>query len=92
MEIIRGQLSGRYIQHEAIEAQKQLVNSQNHTVVYIPVGPMGVPIAGTFPTTATQGPGSRGGGPCQVRLIDYNPRHAEAGWLRTPRPPRREYR
>jgi hypothetical protein len=48
MQIIRGQLSGMYIQHEAIEAQKQMVNSQNHTVVYIPVGPMGVPITGTF--------------------------------------------
>jgi len=52
MQIIRGQLSGMYIQHEAIEAQKQMVNSPNHTVVYIPVGPMGVPLTGTFPTTA----------------------------------------
>ena len=52
MQIIRGQLSAMYIQHEAIEAQKQMVNSQNHTVVYIPVGPMGVPITGTFQTTA----------------------------------------
>ena len=43
MQIIRGQLSPMYIQHEAIEAQKQMVNSPNHTVVYIPVGPMGVP-------------------------------------------------
>ena len=50
MQIIRGQLSGMYIQHEAIEAQKVMVNSPNHTVVYIPVGPMGVPITGTFPT------------------------------------------
>ena len=47
MQIIRGQLSPMYIQHEAIEAQKQMVNSPNHTVVYIPVGPMGVPITGT---------------------------------------------
>jgi hypothetical protein len=45
-----------YIQHEAIEAQKLMVNSPNHTVVYIPVGPMGVPVTGTFPTTAPQGP------------------------------------
>jgi regulator of protease activity HflC (stomatin/prohibitin superfamily) len=51
MEIIRGQLSDMYIQHEAIEAQKQMVNSQNHTVVYIPVGPMGVPLTGTFSAT-----------------------------------------
>ncbi len=50
MQIIRGQLSAMYIQHEAIEAQKAMVNSPNNTVVYIPVGPMGVPITGTFPT------------------------------------------
>ena len=48
MQIIRGQLSPMYIQHEAIEAQKQMVNSPNHTVVYIPAGPMGVPLTGTF--------------------------------------------
>jgi hypothetical protein len=48
MQIIRGQLSPMYIQHEAIEAQKQMINSPNHTVVYIPVGPMGVPLTGTF--------------------------------------------
>ncbi len=51
MQIIRGQLNPMYIQHEAIEAQKAMVNSQNHTVVYIPTGPMGVPVTGTFPTT-----------------------------------------
>ena len=55
MQIIRGQLSAMYIQHEAIEAQKLMVGSPNHTVVYIPVGPMGVPITGTFPTTTPQG-------------------------------------
>jgi regulator of protease activity HflC (stomatin/prohibitin superfamily) len=48
MQIIRGQLSAMYIQHEAIEAQKMMVNSPNHTTVYIPVGPMGVPLTGTF--------------------------------------------
>jgi len=26
-----------------------MVNSPNHTTVYIPVGPMGVPLTGTFP-------------------------------------------
>lgn len=51
MQIIRGQLNAMYIQHEAIKAQKLMVNSPNHTVVYIPSGPMGVPITGTFPTT-----------------------------------------
>ena len=49
MQIIRGQLSAHYVQHEAIEAQKLMVNSPNHTTVYIPVGPMGVPLTGTFP-------------------------------------------
>jgi regulator of protease activity HflC (stomatin/prohibitin superfamily) len=53
MEIIRGQLSGMYIQHEAIEAQKAMVGSPNHTVVYIPVGPMGVPITATMESTQT---------------------------------------
>jgi hypothetical protein len=46
MQIIRGQLSALYVQHEAIEAQKLMVNSPNHTTVYIP----GVPLTGTFPT------------------------------------------
>jgi len=49
MEIIRGQLNALYVQHEAIEAQKLMVNSPNHTVVYIPVGPMGVPLTATQP-------------------------------------------
>jgi regulator of protease activity HflC (stomatin/prohibitin superfamily) len=49
MQIIRGQLNSLYVQHEAIEAQKLMVNSPNHTTVYIPVGPMGVPLTGTFP-------------------------------------------
>jgi regulator of protease activity HflC (stomatin/prohibitin superfamily) len=48
MQIIRGQLSPMYVQHEAIEAQKAMVGSPNHTVVYIPVGAMGVPLTGTF--------------------------------------------
>ena len=42
---------GKRVQHEAIEAQKAMVGSPNHTVVYIPVGAMGVPVTGTFPAT-----------------------------------------
>ena len=67
MQIIRGQLSAMYIQHEAIEAQKLMVNSPNHTVVYIPSGPMGVPITGTFPATAPQGPSANAARPAVGR-------------------------
>jgi len=56
MQIIRGQLTAMYIQHEAIEAQKLMVGSPNHTVVYIPVGPMGVPLTGTMNATDPKGP------------------------------------
>jgi len=48
MEIIKQELTPQYLQHEAIEAQKLMVNSPNHTTIYIPVGPMGVPLTGTF--------------------------------------------
>jgi regulator of protease activity HflC (stomatin/prohibitin superfamily) len=61
MAIIRGQLNGLYIQHEAIEAQKLMVNSPNHTVVYIPAGAMGVPLTGTFNATEPRGPAQRPG-------------------------------
>jgi regulator of protease activity HflC (stomatin/prohibitin superfamily) len=54
MQIIRGQLSPMYIQHEAIESQKLMVNSPNHTVVYIPAGPMGVPLTATFPAAQAE--------------------------------------
>lgn len=47
MEIIQSKLTDQYLQHEAIEAQKAMVGSQNHTVIYIPVGNMGVPLVGT---------------------------------------------
>jgi regulator of protease activity HflC (stomatin/prohibitin superfamily) len=56
MAIIRGQLSAMYVQHEAIEAQKAMVGSPNHTVVYIPTGPMGVPVTGTFDATGRRNP------------------------------------
>jgi len=48
MEIINSRLTNQYLQHEAIDAQKSMVNSPNHTTIYIPVGPMGVPMVGTF--------------------------------------------
>lgn len=48
MEIINAKLTAGYLQHEAIEAQKAMAGSGNHTTIYIPVGPMGVPIVGTM--------------------------------------------
>ncbi len=48
MEIINTRLTSQYLQHEAIEAQRGMVGSPNHTTIYIPVGPMGVPLVGTF--------------------------------------------
>jgi regulator of protease activity HflC (stomatin/prohibitin superfamily) len=49
MEIINAKLTPEYLQYLAIDAQKQMVGSPNHTVVYIPVGNMGVPLVGTLP-------------------------------------------
>jgi len=48
MEIIQTKLTPMYIQHEAIEAQKAMVGSPNHTTIYIPVGAMGVPVVKTI--------------------------------------------
>jgi regulator of protease activity HflC (stomatin/prohibitin superfamily) len=46
-QIIQQRLTPLYVQHEAIEAQKAMVGSPNHSVIYIPVGPMGVPLVST---------------------------------------------
>ena len=48
MEIIQAKLTNQYLQHEAIEAQKLMAGSPNHTTVYIPSGANGVPLVGTF--------------------------------------------
>ena len=47
-EIISQRLTSAYLQYEAIKAQNAMVNSQNHTTIYIPVGPMGVPLVGNL--------------------------------------------
>ena len=47
-EIISQRLTSAYLQYEAIKAQQQVVQSNNHTTVYIPVGPMGVPLVGNL--------------------------------------------
>ena len=48
MQIINERLTQNYLQHEAIEAQKAMVGSPNHTTIYIPVGAMGVPLVETL--------------------------------------------
>lgn len=48
MEIIQAKLTNQYLQHEAIEAQKAMVGSPNHSTIYIPVGNNGVPLVGTI--------------------------------------------
>jgi regulator of protease activity HflC (stomatin/prohibitin superfamily) len=54
MEIINQRLTPQYLQYEAIKAQREMVGSQNHTTIYIPVGPMGVPLVGTFDAATGQ--------------------------------------
>jgi len=46
-EIINATLTENYLQHEAINAQRAMANSPNHTTVYIPVGSNGIPIVYT---------------------------------------------
>ena len=46
-EIINATLTENYLQHEAINAQRTMANSPNHTTVYIPVGSNGIPIVYT---------------------------------------------
>lgn len=50
MEIINISLSPQYLQYEAIKSQREMVSSPNHTTIYLPVGPMGVPLVGTIDT------------------------------------------
>jgi regulator of protease activity HflC (stomatin/prohibitin superfamily) len=46
-KIINATLTSNYLQHEAIQAQRTMAGSPNHTTVYIPVGPNGIPIVYT---------------------------------------------
>lgn len=43
-QIINETLTPYYLQHEAINAQREMANSPNHTTVYIPVGSNGIPL------------------------------------------------
>lgn len=49
--IIAGTLTPQYLAHEAIEAQKLLRESPNHSVVYIPTNSLGVPVLTTDATS-----------------------------------------
>jgi len=46
-EIINKTLTSNYLQHEAIQAQRMMASSPNHTTIYIPVGANGVPLVKT---------------------------------------------
>jgi regulator of protease activity HflC (stomatin/prohibitin superfamily) len=47
-EIFSQRLTSAYPRYKAIKAQQEVIQSNNHTTVYIPVGPMGVPIVGNL--------------------------------------------
>lgn len=55
MDTIQTKLTPMYLQHEAIEAQKAMVGSPNHTTIYIPVGNNGVPLVGNLDLSAKPG-------------------------------------
>ena len=46
-KIINATLTPNYLQHEAIQAQRSMAGSPNHTTVYIPVGSNGLPLVHT---------------------------------------------
>lgn len=54
--IISQRLTAPYLQYEAIKAQRDTINSPNHTIIYIPVGAMGVPLVGNLNLANPQGP------------------------------------
>lgn len=45
--IIQNTLTPLYIQYLAIQAQKDQVNGQNHTIIYVPSGNNGIPLVQT---------------------------------------------
>lgn len=46
--IINATLTDKYLQHEAINAQREMANSPNHTTIYIPSGQNGIPLVSTI--------------------------------------------
>ncbi len=47
-KIINATLTDKYLQHEAIEAQRKMAESPNHTTIYIPSGQNGIPLVKTL--------------------------------------------
>jgi hypothetical protein len=47
--IINASLTPLYLQHEAIKAQLAMAKGENHTVVYVPSGDVGVPLVSQIP-------------------------------------------
>lgn len=45
--IIKSTITPTYLQYLAIEAQKDEINSPNHTVIYLPSGDNGIPLVQT---------------------------------------------
>lgn len=45
-------LTDQYLQHEAIQAQKMMARSDNHTQIYIPSGQNGLPLVATTPDSS----------------------------------------
>jgi hypothetical protein len=58
-KIINATLTDKYLQHEAIDAQKHLADSPNHTTIYIPSGQNGIPLVKTVDDIATQSSSSK---------------------------------
>lgn len=54
--IISGSLTSNYLQYLAINAQKEMAHSPNHTQVYIPSGPNGIPLVKNVEPTMTAPP------------------------------------
>ncbi len=44
MEVIQKELTPEYLRYLAIQAQKKMADSPNHSTVYIPSGELGVPL------------------------------------------------
>jgi hypothetical protein len=63
MTINSQQLTPPYLPYEAIKVQLAVANSQNHTIIYVPVDAMGVPLVGDIMGSITGSPPAASPGP-----------------------------